>query len=230
MIGSLALKPDFSVPNPKDSIGKSLDNIKALPDFLRGTAGWIKVYFFDGDDPADAIDGSAVPVLMVQQSVQSMHDIYKAGEKIESEKLKNLILTCITAILFILPGLGEVLASLTDIAMIVRLLFCVSSSLFYMFSPRMLTAQARMATAIAEIGGTASGAYDLATNKGNLAIAIFSFLLGFVGLKGALRGTWSDAAALRRKMTQADIDGMGDIVKLGAGTTSKLTAKVCKFF
>lgn len=205
MIGSLALKPDFAVPNPKDSIGKSLDNIKSLPDYLQGTAGWIRVYFLD-DDPTDAVDGSAVPVLMVQQAVQSMHDIYKAGEEIEKEKLKNLILTCITAILFILPGLGEALTAITEIAMI-----------------------ARMATALAEIGGTAQGAYDLATNKGNLALAIFSFLLSFVGLRGALRGTWSDAAALRRKMTQADIDGMGDIVKAGVSTAAKITSKVCKF-
>ncbi|CAK7205467.1 hypothetical protein SEUCBS139899_008242 [Sporothrix eucalyptigena] len=206
MFGSLALKPDFAVPNPKDSIGKSLDNIKALPALLTHTSVWLNVRFYGpDDDPADAVDGSAVPVFMIQQAVQSMHDIYKAGEKIESDRLKNLILTCITAILFVLPGLGEILASLTDIAMI-----------------------ARMATALSEIGGTAQGAYDLATNKDNLALAIFSFLLGFVGLKGALKGTWSDAAALRRKMTQADIDGMGDIVKLGASTTAQITAKVCK--
>ncbi|CAK7223423.1 hypothetical protein SBRCBS47491_005203 [Sporothrix bragantina] len=206
MIGELALKPDFAVPNPKDSIGSALTNIKDMPDYLKGVANYIRVDFFDDQDPADALDASAIPVLMIQQAVQSMHDIYKAGEDIEKEKLKNLILTCITAILFVLPGLGEALSALTGIAMI-----------------------ARMAAMLTELGGTAAGAYDLATNKGSLALAIFSFLLGFVGLKGALRGAWSDAAALRRKMTQADIDGMGDIVKLGVATTSKLSGKVCKF-
>ena len=81
---------------------------------------------------------------------------------------------------------------------------------------------------VAEVGGIASGAYDLATNKDNLALGIFSFLLGFVGLKGALRGTWKDAAVLRRKMTAKDIEGMGDIVKNGLNRISPLNNKVCK--
>jgi hypothetical protein len=55
----------------------------------------------------------------------------------------------------------------------------------------------------------------LPPTRDNLALGIFSFLLGFVGLKGPLRGTWNDAAVLRRKMTSKDIDGMGDIVKKG---------------
>lgn len=238
MIGSLALKPDFSVPNPKDSLGKSIDNIRALPDYFRGTAGWIKVDFFD-EEPQDAVDGAAVPVFMIQQAVQSMHDIYKAGQDIEKEKMRNLIITCITAFLFILPGLGEALAAVSGIAMIVgdwlpdsRQTFSVGNEMhtywIYDANERSLE-QARVATMVAEVGGIATGAYDLATNKDNLAMGIFSFLLGFVGLKGALRGTWSDAAALRRKMTPGDIDGMGDIVKNGLNKIAPLNNKVCRF-
>ncbi|KAF1988610.1 glycoside hydrolase family 18 protein [Aulographum hederae CBS 113979] len=204
MIGSLGLKPDFKVPNPKDSVGQSIENIRSLPNYFRGEAGWIKVMAFE-EEPQDAVDGAAVPVFMIQQAVQSMHDIYKAGEDIEKEKMKNLIIMCITAFLFILPGLGEAMAAISGIAMI-----------------------ARIATMVAEVGGLATGAYDLATNEDNLALGIFSLLLGFVGLKGALKGTWKDAAALRRKMTPADIDGMGDFVKNGLNKIGGLNNKVCK--
>lgn len=81
---------------------------------------------------------------------------------------------------------------------------------------------------VAEVGGLASGAYDIATNKDNLAVGIFSLLLGFVGLKGALKGTWKDAASLRRKLSSTEIDGMGDIVKNGLNKVGGLTSKMCK--
>jgi len=81
---------------------------------------------------------------------------------------------------------------------------------------------------VAEVGGLASGAYDIATNKDNLAVGIFSLLLGFVGLKGALKGTWKDAASLRRKLTSTEIDGMGDIVKNGLNKVAGISSKMCK--
>jgi len=86
--GSLELKPDFSVPNPKEDLGKSMDNIRKMPDFFRSEAGFIKVDWFDGDDPQDAVDGAAVPVFMVQQAVQSMKDIYEAGKEIEKKEME----------------------------------------------------------------------------------------------------------------------------------------------
>jgi hypothetical protein len=52
--------------------------------------------------------------------------------------------------------------------------------------------------------------------------------LGFVGLKGALKGKWSDAASLRRKMSAGEIEGMGAIVKDGLGKISGLGNKVCR--
>jgi hypothetical protein len=52
-----------------------------------------------------------------------MHDIYDAGAEIEKKEKENLIITCITAILFILPGLGEAIAAVLGIAMIVSAYF-----------------------------------------------------------------------------------------------------------
>jgi hypothetical protein len=60
MYGLLKLKPEFSVPNPKDSVGKSIDNIRALPDFYRATAAFLKVDFFD-EEPQDVVDASGCP-------------------------------------------------------------------------------------------------------------------------------------------------------------------------
>ncbi|KAM7184573.1 glycoside hydrolase family 18 protein [Rhypophila sp. PSN 637] len=204
MYGSLELKPDFAVPNPKDSVSKSISNIRSLPDFYRQTSSYIKLGFFD-EDPQDAVDGSAIPVFMIQQAVQAMHDIYEAEKEIQKKEMENLIITCLSAILFILPGLGQAMAAVSGIAMI-----------------------ARIATVIAEVGGLATGVYDIATNKDNLALGVFSLLLGFVGVGGALKGKWADAGKMRRDMTPEQIAGMGDIVKNGLGKVAGLSGRVCK--
>ncbi|KAM7213574.1 hypothetical protein V8F06_011071 [Rhypophila decipiens] len=204
MYGLLALKPDFAVPNAKESLSKSIDNIRALPPFYRQTAGYIKIGFFDGADPQDAVDGASVPPFMIQQATSSMRGIYEAGKEIQKKEMENLIITCITAFLSILPGLGEGLAAVSGIAMI-----------------------ARLATVVAEVGGIATGAYDLATNVDNSVLGIFSTLLGFVGLKGALKGSWSDAAALSRGMG-TDVTGMGDIVRNGLNKVEGLAKRVWK--
>jgi len=81
---------------------------------------------------------------------------------------------------------------------------------------------------VAEVGGLATGVYDIATNKDNLAVGIFSLLLGFVGVRGALKGTWKDAATMRRKLSSTDIEGMGTIVKNGLDKVGGLTVKACK--
>lgn len=132
-IGSLELRPDFEVPNPKEDIGKSIGNIRDLPAFFRSEADTIKIDWFGDQDPADAVDGAAVPVFMIQQAVKSMHDIYEAGKEIQKEEMKNLIITCLTAFLFILPGLGEAMAAITGIAMIVSLLH--DDLYFHLFLP-----------------------------------------------------------------------------------------------
>lgn len=88
--------------------------------------------------------------------------------------------------------------------------------------------QARIASVVAEVGGLATGAYDLATNKDNLAMGIFGFLLGFIGLKGALKGSWKDVSDLRWKMTPDVVEGMGVIVRDGLKKVAGVNSKMCK--
>ena len=107
------------------------------------------------------------------------------------------------AFLFILPGLGELMGAVTGITMF-----------------------ARLAPLLTELGGVALGSYDLATNHDSPAQGIFSFLLGFVGLKGAVKGTWKDASSLRRNMTANDIGKLGLIVETGLNKVS-LLARTC---
>ncbi|KAM7211115.1 hypothetical protein V8F06_013511 [Rhypophila decipiens] len=181
----------------RDEYGKMYGALELKPDlcpFYRQTSSLINLAVFE-EDPNDAVDGSAVPVFMIQQAVKAMNDIYEAGKQIQKKEMENLIIT----------WLGQGVATVTGIAMI-----------------------ARIATVVAEAGGLATGIYDIGTNKDNLALGIFSLLLGFVRVGGALRGKWADAGKMRRDMTPEQISGMGDIVKNGLGKVSGLTNRACK--
>lgn len=121
MIGAPGLKPGFEVPNPKDSVGKSVENLRALPPFLRVSADKIRHGIFGDDDSLDAVDSAAVPAFMVQAAIDQMNQIYDAGAEIEKKERENIIIMALTAFLFILPGLGEALGVVTGIAMFARL-------------------------------------------------------------------------------------------------------------
>ncbi|KAK3901605.1 hypothetical protein C8A05DRAFT_34695 [Staphylotrichum tortipilum] len=198
MRGFPELPESFEVPNPKEAIGEALTNLRALVPYLEASAREIKLFIFDEDD------GDAVPVFMVQSAIDQMKQIYEIGEDIQKKERENLIIMIVTAFLFVLPGVGEALASITGVAMLARVVIIATES-----------------------GGAAVGAYDLATNPDNLAVGIFSYLLGFVGVRGALKGSWKDVATLRRKMSADDVKNLGDLVKNGLTKVDKV-ANICR--
>ena len=195
------LKPHFAVPNPKGAIAQSIDNLRALPSFLRLTSQEITHDIFDEDSTSlFAVYDASVPPYMVQAAIDQMNQIYEVGEEAEQKDIENINLMALTAFLFILRGLGKLMGAVKHTTMF-----------------------ARLAALLTELRGVPLGSYDLATDHDSLALGIFSFLLGFVGLKGAVKGTWKDASSLRRKMTANDIGKLGTIVETGLNKVSLLT-------
>ena len=193
------VRKDAVVPNPKDAIGTSLANLRELVPYLGDTAEAMGELLLNSDtSPVDVVDGAMVPVFMVQEAVETMKQVYDIGEEIQEEERKFIIFAVITAVLFVLPGVSQALSSVTGIALLA-----------------------------AELGGAALGAYDIATNPDNLAVGIFVLLLGFVGVGGAVSGTWRQAASLRRGMKPDDLARLGTSVKNKVDLVDSLV-KVCR--
>ncbi|KAL8393756.1 hypothetical protein RB595_003486 [Gaeumannomyces hyphopodioides] len=153
---------------------------------------------------ADIVDGAVVPVFMVRTAVENMKQVIDIGDKAEREDIINIIVIAISAFLFILPGLGSGMAAVTGIATL-----------------------SRVALIAAEAGGVALGSYEIASGRDTSVLGIFGLLLGFVGLRGAAKGGWSDAARLRRAMSPEDIGKLGPVVKGGLEKVNKIT-KTCR--
>lgn len=120
MHGGPELRPDFQVPNPKEAIASSLGNLRSPVGLFQDTAKDIRLDW--ADEPSeDIVDGATVPVFMVRTAVENMRQVYEAGDRVEKEEVKTIILLAISAFLFILPGLGSGMAAVTDVATLSRL-------------------------------------------------------------------------------------------------------------
>lgn len=105
-----------------------------------------------------------------------MQQVADIGEHIEDEKRKQLILIFLTAFLLILPGVGEALDALVDIALISRII-----------------------TLIGDVGNAALTVYDIVDDPKSVPLAIFGLLLG--GVASRSEKSFSDAARIRRGMS-----------------------------
>ncbi|KAK3936037.1 hypothetical protein QBC46DRAFT_357784 [Diplogelasinospora grovesii] len=94
------LKPDFQVPNPKDTIAAGLANITGLAEYMSDTAFTMQLGLSDAVD-SHVVDGASLPTFMVSSAVDSMQQVYDIGDEAE------------------LPGLGEALAGVTGIAAVI---------------------------------------------------------------------------------------------------------------
>lgn len=204
LIGAPALRPGFQIPNPKDSIEKSLGNLGELAGFVSLTAAEVDAGLFL-EPTADAVDATAMPVLMVRAAVEAMKSIYETGEEIQQKERENIILLALTAILFIIPGLGQAASAVTGLAVF-----------------------ARIAVVIAELGGAALGAYDIAQNPDSAPMGVFGILLGGLAIRGAFKGFVSEAATVRRGVSARQIEGLGPAVKEGLDKIGSVVTRVCK--
>ncbi|KAG8410935.1 hypothetical protein J3458_016500 [Metarhizium acridum] len=203
LIGRKAIKPDWKLPDPRKYVEQALANITIINDFLEEATTAMDMGIFI-DSATDTVDATALPVLMIVAAVDSMEQIKEAGEKIEEEERKNIILLALTAVFFVIPGLGEALGAVSGIAAI-----------------------ARLATIIAEAGGAGLGVYNIVNDPKSAPLEIFSMLMGGLAVKGAARGWIGEAAGMRRAMDATHVKGMGRILSDGLGDVASVL-KYCK--
>lgn len=129
-----------------------------------------------------------------------MQQVADIGEHIEDEKRKQLILIFLTAFLLILPGVGEALDALVDTALISRII-----------------------TLIGDVGNAALTVYDIVDDPKSVPLAIFGLLLG--GVASRSEKSFSDAARIRRGMSDKMIAALGTGVSTAMGKISKLVKR-----
>lgn len=199
--GQPKIRPDFKVPNPKDSIATSLKNITEMSAFLNDAVADMDALTSDAID-SHVVDGSSMPVFMVSSAVDAMQQVYDIGNEVEQKEREKIIMLFLTAILFIIPGVGEGLAAVTGIAAI-----------------------ARLAAILAEAGGAALAFKDMAENPENAPFDIFGILLGGMALRSSK--SFSQAAAVRRGISVQDIGKLGVGVERGMARVKRLV-NVCR--
>lgn len=142
-----------------------------------------------------------MPVFMMAQAVESMAQAKEIGEDIEEQEANDLLLTIITAILFIVPVVGELGAAAAGLG--------------------------RLARAFAAIGAASDFGMtivDVVQNPEAAPMAIAGLVLG--GKIKKLK-EFSAAAATRRGMSIAVRDGLGDVFKNNDMALSNVV-KVCR--
>lgn len=145
-----------------------------------------------------------MPVFMMAQAVESMAQAKEIGEDMEEQEANDLLLTIITAILFIVPVVGELGAAAAGLG--------------------------RLARAFAAIGAASDFGMtivDVVQNPEAAPMAIAGLMLGGKIKKPKEFSAAAAAAATRRGMSTAVRDGLGDVFKNNDMALSNIV-KVCR--
>jgi chitinase len=182
--GIPVLKKDFGIPDPKEII-KSID-LEAVKNDMSARFFDIVAGIWDGSN-GDVVQVLSVPVFLFAQAVDSMEEAKEKGGEIREEEKKNLILTIISALLFLIPFVGEIAAIAAGAATV-----------------------ARMIAMAGLIGNAAFTIADVVANPENAVMAI----MGLIGA-GRVRKPrdFADLGAARRAQTKYDISKMGATFK-----------------
>jgi len=193
------LKTDYTIDNPKDMISKRLPNITAFYESLDFTAGLANYSLYSGDT-SDVVDGASTLVFMVSSAVTSMSRVEDIAEDYEEQKIINVILCFLTAVLFLIPGLEEGAEALE------------------------LGALAASLGMIGTAGDVGMSVYDVVNIKENGPAAVFGILLAGAGAFSMIRtpAGFANAAKARRAISAAHIDALGTEVKGGMAQVEKL--------
>lgn len=191
-------KSDYEVPDPKDIISAALSNYSALNDMLSeaATNSQSLLYFSTTDDGAstmgDAVEGSALPIFMMQSAIASMDNVVDVAKKAEAELVKEIILGFISGILFLVPFAGEALEGV-DVAVVASL--------------------GRLISLAGDAGNIAFDVYGTVQDPKNAVFAIFGAL--------SVGRSFGKAAEAVRTLKAADVASLGDTVKSGMAAVDK---------
>jgi hypothetical protein len=191
---------NVTVPNPKDIFTDAGPAMGELPDRIIATRLDMILGQYGGSG-ADAIAAYAMPVAMVAQAIQSMDQVKVIGKTEEQAEKKRLIALILTAVLGVVPFVGEEAAALAGLVSLSR--------------------------GIAIAGGIANeayGIYGLVQDPSSGVMSALGLLLGLGSIAAATKDAagLSKIAALRREMTTDDVAAMGATVEEQATSIQKL--------
>ncbi|KAL2862689.1 uncharacterized protein BJX67DRAFT_292234 [Aspergillus lucknowensis] len=169
------------VLNPKDLVSEARKNLTTLAPDIGDVLDQMKdrKYYGDADELVDAV---SIPILMVQQAVDNMEEVVDAAEEIEEQERKAIILAFLSAILLVVPFVGEVVGAVASMATIGRIIALAGAA-----------------------GNAAMDIYTIVDDPENAPLAIFSLVLGGIGDLASI----AQAAKIRRGMSSEDLGKLG---------------------
>lgn len=185
----------IEVADPKDIVTEGLGNLDEIKVTLRATKLEIMLGTWAGSID-DVVQVMSVPVFMLAEAVEGMKEAKELGEdqeKWEEEearnKAKQLILTIVGAVLFVVPFVGEIGAVLAGAATL-----------------------ARIALIAGETANLAFGIYGMVDDPDSALMGVLGMMFGLGGITRVGRNPkgFRDMAAKR-----ADLRTSGGVSKIG---------------
>ncbi|KUJ20368.1 uncharacterized protein LY89DRAFT_771242 [Mollisia scopiformis] len=180
---------NMSLPDPADTITANLASYSALAEWLEDAAFSASNLFFDGSD-SDVIDGSVMSVYSVAGAVDAMQQVEAIGKKAEDAEALEIILFFLSAVLMLLPGIGEELDAIADATIFTRL-----------------------GTLLSDAGNAGLTIYDIVQDPSSAPMAIGSLLIG--GMASRDDDAFTVAANARRELPDSVIADLGTDVESG---------------
>ncbi|CAD6446789.1 70f8fb62-2be9-40c0-91c7-3914c6610b41 [Sclerotinia trifoliorum] len=189
-----------NVSNPKDLFTDAGPAMAALPLQIAATRLDVILGQWNGST-SDAVQSFAMPVALVSQAIQSMAEVKVLGKTEKEEEKKRLISLVLTAVLGVVPFVGEVGATLAGLAAIARTIAIAG-----------------------EVANTAFTIYTIVEDPSSGPMSALGLLFGLGGVAAASRDAegLSKVAALRREMKGEDVASMGVTVEDQAVLVQKI--------
>lgn len=182
-----ALYDSLTVEDPSSIITASLPNFKNISTWLDSVVADMGAGYFGAND-ADALDAFSTTVYTVDAAVAQMQQVAEIGADVEAEEKKaeeeGIILAFVSAVLLLIPGLGEELDAILDTTML-----------------------ARMASLIGDAGDAALTLYSVYEDPSSAPLAVAGYLIG--GFLARDESVFAKAASARRAMSAGDVAALG---------------------
>ena len=190
---------EFAVPDPADSITKSLTKYREFSSWLTDVSGSAQIDQYE-ESEGDVVDASVITVLSVQAAADAMQTVAEDGEEAIEEQRKRTIVAFVTAFLLIVPGVGEAAGAALAAAWV-----------------------GRLAALVDVAGNTALGIYSIVEDKSNAPGEVVGILFGFLGARNNFG--WGNAAKKSRAIDDVVFKKLGDFVASGVLKSRKLLNK-----
>jgi chitinase len=206
-VGYPKKKSSVNVPNPKDIVTSGIGNVDELRNMTIAHRLEISLGIYDGN-PDDVIQVISVPVFLLEQAIEGMgkaKELADKQEEMDRDAQKNLILTIVGAVLFIVPFAGAGGAAALG-----------------------ATSLARVLLIIGEAANIAYTVYGVVDDPDSALMAVMGLLMGAAG---ATRGPrtptgFKDMATKRAKLTSTASLGSG--FKTKDDTLQRIITTTCK--